>query len=77
VSRAIRSLLVAAAGAATAGAVRRRRSRRTRVGLYFSDGLLIALPPASPAALRLRAAVGEVLRAFSPTASPQPPDPAS
>ncbi len=76
-SRAVRTVLFAAAGAAATGALRRRRSRRARVGLYFSDGLLIALPPASPAALRLRAAAGEVLRAFSPAASVQPPDPAS
>lgn len=55
---------------AAAVALRRRRSRRARVGLYFSDGLLLALPPAAPAALRLRAAAGEVLRAFSPAAVP-------
>ncbi len=55
--------------AAAAIALRRRRSRRARVGLYFSDGLLLALPPAAPAALQLRAAAGEVLRAFSPAAA--------
>jgi hypothetical protein len=70
-SRAVRAALVAVAGAAATGALRRRRSRRARVGLYFSDGLLMALPPASPAALPLRAAAGDVLRAFSPVASVQ------
>jgi hypothetical protein len=49
--------------------LRRRRSHRARVGLYFSDGLLLALPPAAPAALQLRAAAGEVLRTFSPAAA--------
>jgi hypothetical protein len=57
------ALLAAAGGAAI---VRFRHSRRARVGLYFSDGLLIALPPATPAALRLRAAAGDVMRAFAP-----------
>jgi hypothetical protein len=57
------ALLAAAGGAAI---VRFRHSRRVRVGLYFSDGLLVTLPPAAPAALRLRAAAGDVLRAFVP-----------
>jgi hypothetical protein len=73
-SRALGAVLLAVAAA---GALRYRRSRRARVGLYFSDGLLVALPPASPAALRLRAAAGEVLRAFSPAASLQSPESAS
>jgi hypothetical protein len=64
VSRTARLALLTGAAAF---ALRRRRSRRARVGLYFSDGLLLALPPAAPAALQLRAAAGEVLRAFSPT----------
>jgi hypothetical protein len=58
-------------------ALRHRRSRRARIGLYFSDGLLLALPPASPAALQLRAAAGEVLRAFSPVAALRQPEVAS
>jgi hypothetical protein len=66
VSRAARVALVTTAAAL---ALRQRGSRRARVGLYFSDGLLLSLPPAAPAALRLRAAAGEVLRAFSPAAA--------
>jgi hypothetical protein len=62
-----RALLAALAVAAV---IRRRRSRRARVGLYFSDGLLVALPTASPAALQLRAAAGDVLRAFSAAGAP-------
>ena len=73
-NRTIRVALLAAAGAV---ALRRRRSRRARVGLYFSDGLLVSLPPATPAALQLRAAAGEVLRAFSPAAAPWPSEAAS
>jgi len=64
VSRAARVALLAAAGGVAAGGL--RRSRRVRIGLYFSDGLLVGLPPAAPAALRLRAAAGDVLRAFAP-----------
>jgi hypothetical protein len=74
VNGTIRVALLAAAGAV---ALRRRRSRRARVGLYFSDGLLISLPPAAPGALQLRAAAGEVLRAFSPAAALRPPEAAS
>ena len=66
-SRATRAAIVAAVGGAAA--LRLRRSRRARVGLYFSDGLLVALPPAAPPALRLRAAAGDVLRAFAPAAT--------
>jgi hypothetical protein len=74
VSRTTRVAILAAAGAV---GLWRRRSRRARVGLYFADGLLLALPPASPAALLLRAAAGEVLRAFSPAAALRSPDVAS
>ena len=71
-----RLAVLAGACALAAHAVRRQRLRRARVGLYFADGLLTTLPPASPAALRLRAAAGDVLRAFSPAGgdgSPEPP----
>jgi len=76
-SRAVRAALLGAAGAVAAGALRRRNSRRARVGLYFSDGLLVTPPPMSPAALQLRVAAGDVLRAFSPAASAESPEPAS
>ena len=67
-TRPVRLAVLAGACALAAHGVRRRRSRRARVALYLADGLLMVLPPASPAALRLRAAAGDVLRAFSPAA---------
>jgi len=68
VSRPARLAVLAGICALAAHGVRRWRTRRARVALYLADGLLMVLPPASPAALRLRAAAGDVLRAFSPAA---------
>jgi len=57
------------AAAAVALVLRRRAVRRARIGLYLADGLLVSVPPGSPAGLELRAAAGDVLRAFT-TANP-------
>jgi hypothetical protein len=60
-----RRLVPLALAAAAVLALRRRAARRARVGLYLADGLLVSVPPASPAGLELRAAAGDVLRAFT------------
>jgi hypothetical protein len=57
---------VAAAGAAVAAAVNRRRLPRVWIGLYLEDGMFIPLGKGEPEVPELRARAGDVIRALTP-----------
>ncbi|NLG64154.1 MAG: hypothetical protein GX537_00925 [Actinobacteria bacterium] len=65
-------LLAVLTAAVLAGAVWRRVRRRSSISVFFADGRLFLVPPVSPAGLELRAAAGDVLRAFSTAAEGVP-----